>query len=245
MAYNYMMDDAPENSSIYRLENVFYNSGGNDVLQDIDLVFEKNKITLVTGPSGSGKTTLLKILGMLISPSSGKIFYKDKPLDDYDPSQFRSNSILVGQKPYLVEGMVMDNLKMPFTLKSNRDKKVSPDKFRQYLNRLDLEDDFVQKQSKKISGGEAQRMALVRALVLEPETLLLDEPTSALDIASEEKVVNLLREYKRKKTIVVVTHSPTFLELSDRAVILKRGKTVKCKQTLTSKELKDCLEGRI
>ncbi len=245
MTYNYVMDDAPGNGSIFRLEKVSYQSGGNDVLRDIDLEFEKNRITLVTGPSGSGKTTLLKILGMLISPSSGKIFYGDKPLDDYEPSQFRSTAMLVGQKPYLVQGTVRDNLNLPFTLRSNRDKDVSDDKFLQYLHRLDLDDDFIRKQSKKISGGEAQRMALVRALVLEPETLLLDEPTAALDIASEEKVVNLLSELKGKKTVIVVTHSPTFLELSDRAVILKKGHTAKCKQTLTPKELKDCLEGRV
>jgi putative ABC transport system ATP-binding protein len=245
MAYNYLMADTTADNLIFRLENVSYISGGNDVLRDIDLGFEKDRITLVTGPSGSGKTTLLKILGMLISPTSGKIFYKGKSLDDYDPSQFRSRTILVGQKPYLIEGTVMDNLNLPFTLRSNRDKKPAEDIFRQYLNRLDLNGDFMLKQSKKISGGEAQRMALVRALTLEPETLLLDEPTSALDISSEEKVVNLLREYKGRKTIVVVTHSPTFLELSDRAVILKQGRTAKCSQTLTPKELKDCLEGRI
>jgi putative ABC transport system ATP-binding protein len=245
MAYNYTMADAPENNSIFRLENVSYRSSDSDVLRDIDLTFEKGSITLVTGPSGSGKTTLLKIMGMLISPTSGKISYKGKLLDDYDPSQYRSGTILVGQKPYLVEGTVIDNLNLPFTLKSNRDKRPADETFRQHLSRLDLDDDFMQKHSNKISGGEAQRMALVRALALDPETLLLDEPTSALDIATEEKVTNLLKEYKGRKTIVVVTHSPTFLELADRAVILKNGRTAKCKQNLTPKELRDCLEGRV
>lgn len=236
---------AEDNSFNFKLENVSYVSGGNPVLEDINLAFERNRVTLVTGPSGSGKSTLLRLMGMLISPTSGDIFYKGKSLDEFDPSEYRSIAIMVGQKPYLVDGSVMDNLMMPFKLKHNKDRNISEDIFVDYLSRIGLDRDFLTKKSKKISGGEAQRMGLVRALALNPETLLLDEPTSALDMSSEEHVVNLLRESKQVRSIVVVAHSPAYLDLADRAVVLKNGRVANCKESMTPKELKDCLEGRI
>ena len=236
---------AEDNSFNFKLENVSYVSGGNPVLEDINLAFERNRVTLVTGPSGSGKSTLLRLMGMLISPTSGDIFYKGKSLDEFDPSEYRSIAIMVGQKPYLVDGSVMDNLMMPFKLKHNKDRNISEDIFVDYLSRIGLDRDFLTKKSKKISGGEAQRMGLVRALALNPETLLLDEPTSALDMSSEEHVVNLLRESKQVRSIVVVAHSPAYLQLADRAVVLKNGRVANCKESMTPKELKDCLEGRI
>ncbi len=236
---------AEDNGFSFRLENVSYNSGGVSLLQEINLAFEHNCVTLVTGPSGSGKSTLLRLMGMLISPSSGQIFYEGKNLDDFDPSEYRSKAVMVGQKTYLTEGTVLDNLMLPFKLKHNREREVSEETFVGYLSRFGLDREFLSKKSKKISGGEAQRMGLVRALALNPETLLLDEPTSALDISSEEQVVNLLRENKKTSNIIVVAHSPAYLDLADRAIVLKNGKLANCKQSMTSAELKDCLEGRI
>jgi putative ABC transport system ATP-binding protein len=236
---------AEDNSFNFKLENVSYVSGGNPVLEDINLAFERNRVTLVTGPSGSGKSTLLRLMGMLISPTSGEIFYKGKSLDEFDPSEYRSKAVMVGQKPYLVDGSVMDNLMLPFKLKHNKDRNISEETFVEYLSRIGLDRDFLSKKSKKISGGEAQRMGLVRALALNPETLLLDEPTSALDMSSEEQVVNLLRESKKVRSIVVVAHSPAYLQLADRAVVLKNGRVANCKESMSPKELKDCLEGRI
>jgi len=236
---------AEDSSFNFKLEDVSYISGGIPVLQEITLTFERNRVTLVTGPSGSGKSTLLRLMGMLISPTSGQIFYRGKSLDDFDPGEYRSKAIMVGQKPYLVEGSVMDNLMLPFKLKHNRERDISEETFIKYLGRVGLDQDFLSKKSKKISGGEAQRLGLVRALALNPETLLLDEPTSALDMSSEEQVVNLLGESKKVRTIVVVAHSSTYLGLADRAVVLKDGRVANCKESMTPGELKNCLEGRI
>jgi ABC-type phosphate transport system ATPase subunit len=100
----------------------------------------------------------------------------------------------------------------------------------------------MEKSSTKLSGGESQRMAIARAVSLNPETLLLDEPSSALDIASEEKIINFLVGLKNKISIIIVAHSPAYLKVSDRIIILKEGRLFKITDKLSTAELKKHLE---
>jgi len=236
------MENGVENSKLFCIEDISYRSGGKTILDDISLAVMPQKITLITGASGSGKSTLLKIMGMLISPSSGRIYYNSRLLDDFTPCDFRSRAVLVGQKPFVVEGTVRDNLKLPFGLKANREKTYSDKMFSDNLFSLGLQNDFMEKNSAKLSGGESQRMAIARAVSLGPETLLLDEPSSALDIVSEEKIVNFLVGLKSRMSIVIVAHSPSYLQVSDRIMILKEGRLVRDTDKLTTAELKKHLE---
>ncbi len=220
------MANGKENSELFRIEDIFYKSGGKTILADINLAVMPGQITLITGASGSGKSTLLKIMGLLISASSGRVYYRNRLLDDFTPCDFRSRAVLVGQKPFVVEGTVRDNLKLPFGLKANRGKIYSDKLFADNIASLGLHNDFMEKNSSKLSGGESQRMAIARAVSLGPETLLLDEPSSALDIASEEKIINFLVSIKSRMSIVVVAHSPSYLLVSDRILILKEGRLI-------------------
>jgi putative ABC transport system ATP-binding protein len=236
------MQNSAGNNELFHIENISYESGGKTILADVNLAIMPGQITLITGASGSGKSTLLKIMGMLISPSSGRVYYHNHLLDDFRPCDFRSRAVLVGQKPFVVEGTVRDNLKLPFALKANRGKTYSDKLFSDNLSSLGLHNDFMEKNSAKLSGGESQRMAIARAVSLGPEALLLDEPSSALDIASEEKIINFLVDLKTRISIVIVAHSPSYLQVSDRIMILKQGRLVKDTDKLTTAELKKHLE---
>ena len=231
-----------ENSTLFRIEDISYISGGKTILTDINLAVMPKQITLITGSSGSGKSTLLRIMGMLISPSSGRVYFNNRLLDDFAPCDFRSRAVLVGQKPFVADGTVRDNLRLPFGLKANRGKTYSDKMFADNLSSLGLHRDFMEKNSAKLSGGESQRMAMARAVSLGPEVLLLDEPSSALDIASEEKIINFLVNLKSRISIVIVAHSPSYLRISDRIMILKEGRLVKNTDKLTTAELKKHLE---
>lgn len=236
------MENNAKHNQLFRIENISYRAGDKNILENIDLDIKSRQITLITGPSGSGKSTFLRVLGMLISPSSGQVFYNDRGLDDYAPVDFRSRAILVGQKPFVVEGTVRDNLRMPFGLKANRERTCSDESLAANLADLGLRNDFMEKNSAKLSGGESQRMAIARAVSLNPETLLLDEPSSALDIASEEKIIEFLVGLKDKMSVIIVAHSPSYLRAVDRIVILKEGRLMKETDKLSVTELKKHLE---
>lgn len=236
------MENSAENNVLFRIENISYEAGGKTILEDINLNVKPGQITLITGPSGSGKSTLLKIMGMLISPTSGQAYYHNRLFDDFRPCDLRSRAVLVGQKPFVIDGTVRDNLKLPFNLKANREKSYSDELFSDNLTGLGLRNDFMEKNSSKLSGGESQRMAIARAVSLDPETLLLDEPSSALDIASEEKIINFLVGLKSKISIIIVAHSPSYLRISDQIIILKEGRLFKITDKLSMAELKKHLE---
>jgi len=224
-----------------RTDKVSYVPNGKSVLEDISIEIITSGMSLLTGPSGSGKSTLLRLMGMLAMPTSGRVVYKGKALDDFDPPEYRSRVILVGQKAFLSEGTVRDNLRLPLKLKVHEGRDI-PDRFYiENLEKLGLHENFLNKNSSEISGGEAQRMALVRALALKPELLLLDEPTSALDISAEEKVINLLKEIKKDIKVVVVAHSAAYLDGIDQSVILKNGRVADCPEVFTLSDLKKCL----
>ena len=227
---------------LFQIEDISYRSNEKAILENITFSISPFRITLITGPSGSGKSTLLKILGMLISPSAGRIYYNNRLLDDFVPGDYRSRAILVGQKPFVAEGTVKDNLMLPFRLKANKDKMFSDEIFIKNLKNLGLKNDFMEKNSAILSGGESQRMALARAASLQPETLFLDEPSSALDIASEEKIIKYLASLKREISIIIVAHSPAYLDIADRIIILKQGRIAKKTDKLSPSELKRHLE---
>ncbi len=224
-----------------RTEKVTYMPNGKGVLEEITIEIQPSGITLITGPSGSGKSTLLRLMGMLTNPTSGKITYKGKALDDFDPSEYRSRVIMIGQKPFLAEGTVRDNLYLPFTLKVHEDREATDELFLKSLRKLGLNEKFLDKKSSEISGGEAQRMALVRVIALQPEMLLLDEPSSALDMSAEENLLNLLAEIKDTIKIVVVAHSAAYLEYIDQSIILREGRVAGCPDMFTAADLKKCL----
>jgi len=238
------MDNSAGNNLLFKLDNICYQSDGKQILADINIEIPPRKICLVTGPSGSGKSTLIKILADLITPSAGSILYKGESPHAYSPCNYRSKTVLVGQQPLILDGSVRDNLLLPFSLKAHKNKTVSDNYFLKLMELIGLEQGFIEKDGNKLSGGEKQKVALVRAAAVQPETMLLDEPSASLDISSEEKVIDFLINLKSEISLVTVAHSPAYLEIADIIIILKAGKVIKTAASLTSSELKKYLDDK-
>ncbi|WIV13885.1 ATP-binding cassette domain-containing protein [Proteiniborus sp. MB09-C3] len=185
------------------------------------LEIEKGKITGIIGPNGSGKSTLLNIIGGLDEDYLGTIAYDPKVTNQkpYD------TMTLVSQKPYLFKRKVYENIEYPLKIR-NINKADMKKKVNRIISRLELED-LKEKKAHLLSGGESQKVSLARALVFEPELLLLDEPTSNIDPESikilEREIVRFNKE--TGATIIIVTHN---LEQSnricDRIIYLENGR---------------------
>lgn len=197
-------------TSLLRFEQVdFSYPGGRGALREINFSVREKDFLLITGPSGAGKSTLLRLLVRLEEPVSGRIFYRDKPLEAYPPSVLRRRICLLPQTPLTVEGSIRDNLLLPFRFAANRDMAAPGEGvLREWLERLELAGIPLDESAQNLSVGQKQRICLIRLLLLEPEIALLDEPTSALDAESREIVTAVTEERNRDgMAILHVSHS--------------------------------------
>jgi putative ABC transport system ATP-binding protein len=175
------------------------------ILNNLDMTIDPKKVTSILGVSGSGKTTLLKHLNKMISPDSGTIYFKDTNIEEIPSVELRRKVVMLSQKPAAFLGTIKDNLEkgLIFSEQALEDKEVLVDILKQvHLNKsLDTPMD-------KLSGGEQQRVAIARVMLMDPEVLLLDEPSSSLDETTEKFVIESIVAYvkKHEKTLVMVTH---------------------------------------
>lgn len=167
-----------------------------------------SNVVWLTGPSGSGKTTLLKSLARLIAHHSGEIRFRGLTREDLPAAQWRSQVLYVHQKAVMFPGTVRSNLSRAFTLSLRHRQEPVIAEARDYLSRLMLPDDIIERDALVLSVGEAARVALVRALMVRPQILLLDEPTASLDPESREATAELLKEWlaSNERGIVAVSH---------------------------------------
>lgn len=197
------------------------------ILDIDDLNIEKYKVTCIVGESGSGKSTLLHLLNKLISCDSGEIFYNDQPLHTIDSVSLRRKVVMLPQIPTIFPGTVKDNLLIG--LKFAEKPTVADEKLRQILSLVHL-DKKLDDDCDKLSGGEKQRLALGRLILLDPEVFLLDEPSSSLDEETERIIIEKLIAYIKEtnKTLIMVTHSKKIAQsYSENIVKIYQGKVVK------------------
>jgi len=185
------------------------------VLNELCLNVNEGDSIAITGPSGSGKTTLMNIIGLLDKPDSGEVYFMDKPILLFSPDEsgtYRNRNIgFVFQDHLLLNHLtVRENITLPvLAVKNNSDALEAKEKHISFLMQSIGIDSFSQKYPFQISGGEAQRVTLVRALVNKPSILLADEPTGSLDSRNAVILGELLLEINRKFgiSLILATHS--------------------------------------
>lgn len=207
---------------LFELHHVAYRTHDTEVLQDISFNIEAGSTLTLTGPSGSGKSTILRLLANLISPSEGEILYQGQKTTSYQPDQYRQRVSYCFQQPTLFGETVKDNLEFPFTI---RKQAFDEAKCLARLKEVDLSSNFLDKKITQLSGGEKQRVALIRNVLFEPETLLLDEVTTGLDDFSKQQVHQLIKnEQDRGVTIVQITHDQSELATAKLQLHVENGR---------------------
>ena len=196
-----------------------------EVLKGINLKIYKGEIAAIVGKSGAGKSTLLHILGALDTPDSGKLIFEGKDIlanNDKDLANFRNREIgFVFQFHHLLpEFTVSENIQIPAMINGN----IKKDYLHELLNLVGITDRADHKPS-EISGGEAQRAAIARALINSPNLILADEPTGNLDTENAESVIDLIFKLRKQlnTTFIIVTHNSEFAQKCDRIIRINDG----------------------
>ncbi|MGD9762994.1 MAG: ABC transporter ATP-binding protein [Candidatus Binatia bacterium] len=208
-----------------------YEGGGKrvEVLRALDLDVARAEAVVILGQSGVGKSTLMHVLGALDRPSAGEVFFDGRPLGEMSERElasFRNREIgFVFQFHHLLPDFsALENVMMP-ALIAGLDWDEAAGRARQALAQVGLEPRLSHKPG-ELSGGEQQRVAVARAVVLAPRAVLADEPTGNLDPATADEVHRLLLGLKRERGIalVLVTHNEQLSQLADRTLRLRNGK---------------------
>ncbi|MGE0971548.1 iron efflux ABC transporter ATP-binding subunit FetA [Klebsiella sp. WOUb02] len=209
-----------ENNAILRLENVGFQIDKSVILHNINLELGAGEFKLITGPSGCGKSTLLKIIASLLSPTSGQIFYSGKDINTLSPETYRQQVSYCAQTPALFGDSVYDNLIFPWQI---RRQQPDPQALIADLRRFGLAESTLGKSINELSGGEKQRVSLIRNLQFLPQVLLLDEITSALDDSNKRNVNDIIHRYVTEKNIAVlwVTHDRNEIDHADEVITLQ------------------------
>ncbi|KRN27904.1 ABC superfamily ATP binding cassette transporter, ABC protein [Lactobacillus selangorensis] len=200
--------------TILQLDHVSYTADKSQILSDISFSVAEQEYLTISGPSGSGKSTLLRVISSLITQTSGTVNFKGKSSLDYDPTEYRRHVSYCFQQPQLFGNTVKDNLTFPFEIRNQPfDQKKATDSL-QYVG---LSAGDLDKNINALSGGEKQRVALIRNVLFPPDILLADEVTAGLDDTSKEIVHKLLKHLNqdRKMTLISVTHDDS--EIRDAA----------------------------
>ena len=210
-----------------RVEKLEKSYKDHHVLKGIDYTVNKGDVISIIGPSGGGKSTFLRCLNLLEKPTGGKIFFEGVELTDKATriDRYREKMGFVFQSFNLFPHMtVLENMTVAPVMLKKKSKEEAEERSLKLLERVGLRDKaFVRPVS--LSGGEMQRVAIVRALVMDPSVMLFDEPTSALDPMMVGEVLTVMKELAESgMTMVVVTHEMKFAEfVSSRVVFLNDG----------------------
>lgn len=207
---------------ILTLNQVTFAPQGKTILSDIDLEINENVFITFTGPSGSGKSTLLRLIATLLTPTSGVIKYQGQPQPRFPKPHYRQEVSYCFQQPSLFGETVRDNLAFPFLI---RDQPWSQKHAEQALASVELPEAMIDAPITSLSGGEKQRVALIRNLLFPPKVLLLDEVTTGLDADTKDCVHRLIASYHQQgMTILMVTHDETEIAAAETLVEIRGGR---------------------
>ncbi len=194
---------------------------------DLDLNLAPGERLAIAGPSGSGKTLLLRTLAALEPIQTGEITFQGRALADWSLPEYRAHVVYLSQRPALPDGTVAEALRAPFHFHVRRHLQFPAEQARQLLQTLGRDETFQRQQTQRLSGGEAQIVAMLRALLTAPDVLLLDEPTASLDagtVAAMETLIANWLQQSPERACVWTSHDRLQLErTSDRVLPLASG----------------------
>jgi putative ABC transport system ATP-binding protein len=208
-----------------RAENLSYEVDGDRILDRVSLDVASGETVAIVGPSGAGKSSLLRLLDRLDEPTGGTVYLDGTDYRTFGPQTLRKRVGLVPQNPALRAGTVRENVTIGPRL---RGESVSEERLVDLLDAVGL-GGYADRDASDLSGGEAQRVAIARTVINDPEVLLLDEPTASLDSAAEAEVERLLADLLAagERTVVLVTHDERQAErLADRVARMADGRIV-------------------
>ncbi len=201
------------------------------VLHPTDIAFRTGSLAVLSGPSGSGKTTLLTIMALILAPSAGRVFVRDRDVtqatEDGRATLRMRHFGFVFQNAALIPALsVTENVLIASTIQGGRAPAAAVRRAETSIERLGLAE-FSHMKVEKLSGGQKQRVAIARALVNDPEVILCDEPTSALDVESSAVVLKTLQDLSREnRSVVLVTHDPRVFPYADRLIQMEDGRVI-------------------
>ena len=201
-----------------------------EVLRNVNLCIEQGEFMVLVGPSGSGKTTMLKMINRLLEPTDGNIYMDEKRIKDYDERELRLSTGYVLQAIALFPNLtVAENIALIPEMKSWSKEQIAS-KTEELLDKVGLPaTEYAKRMPSELSGGEQQRIGIVRAIIGEPKILLMDEPFSALDAISRKQLQELTKALHKEfgMTTIFVTHdTDEALKLGDRIAVLQEGEIV-------------------
>jgi ATP-binding cassette subfamily B protein len=209
------------------MENVWFAYPQSEaVLRDVSFTIAPHEIIGIVGPSGAGKSTLVQVLLGLRDPDRGRVLVDGREISTFGRGEWARRVTFVPQSPHLISGTITDNIRF---LRDD----VNADDIERAARLAHLHDDVlgfpegyerqVGKHGGHLSGGQQQRLCIARALVEQPDVLILDEPTSALDVRSEHLIRNTLLALRHRMTVVVIAHRLSTLSICDRIMVIKDG----------------------
>lgn len=211
-----------------RLEGVTMHHGREPVLQDASLVIPAGSLTAIIGPSGAGKSTLADLLVRLLDPVAGRVTIDGADLRDLSLADLRERVLLVDQAPFLFNATIAQNIAF-----ARPD--ASPEQIASAASAAGLDAMIARlpeglgtrtgERGLALSAGERHRIAIARALLRQPDVLILDEPTAALDEVTERVVALGLRRALPHATLIVITHKPALADMADHVIRLEKGRT--------------------
>lgn len=207
---------------IFDVQELGYQNRGQQILQGITLQIERGANLTIAGPSGSGKSTFLRILATLLTPTAGIVKFAGKKQSAYPKPVYRQQVSYCFQQPTLFGETVRDNLAFPFEI---REKTFDEQKALAALDSVELSAKMLDQPIIELSGGEKQRVALVRNLLFKPQVLLLDEISAGLDVDTKGVVHRLIQAYRESGvTVLSVTHDETEIAAADDLLRIRDGK---------------------
>jgi len=206
-----------------------YDDTNIEALKHINFKLEKGKTLGVLGNTGSGKTTLISLIARLYDVKSGEILIDGKPIEELNLDNLRQSIGFVPQEAFLFSDTIKNNIK--FGDEAASDKKIEQAAKDAYIHHNIIEfnegyNTFVGERGVTLSGGQKQRVSIARALIKEPEILILDDCLSAVDTETEEIILNNLFKISRDKTTIIVSHRISSVKNADSILVLEKGKVI-------------------